>query len=104
MVSAPGLALAAVMASRSDSWPSLASTTSSGVVTVKVAGTRRASSNSTPGRHIRSGRRLDPRPGRPRGGDLLVPPSRAWTEENHITTAPFLIEADEKSRKIFLLM
>ena len=55
IVSAPGLALARVMASRSDTRPSIGLTTSAPVVTVNVAGTSRPSSGSTP---RRLGRRL----------------------------------------------
>src|SRR5262245_49958073 len=56
MVSAPSWLLARVTASRSDSRPSPGSTTSSGVVTVKVAGTRRFSRHSRLGRNERDGR------------------------------------------------
>src|SRR5262249_52333212 len=47
IVSAPGLVLARLIASRSDSLPSAGSTMSANVVTVKVAGTSRPSSGST---------------------------------------------------------
>src|SRR5205823_5825215 len=46
-VSAPGVALARLIASRSDTLPSAGLTTSVKVVTVNVAGTSRASSGST---------------------------------------------------------
>src|SRR6516225_1613729 len=58
IVSAPGLALAAMIADRSETWPCasvpvwrFAATVSSKVLTVKTAGVCRTSSDSSPGRH-----------------------------------------------------
>src|SRR5262245_18861716 len=61
MVSGPGWALAALMASRSDIFAS-AATVSSVVVTVKVAGTALPSSRSSAGRNRRGVRRWRPGP------------------------------------------
>jgi len=68
MVSAPGWALAALMASRSDSLPSSA-TVSRGVVTRKVAGTARPSRHSSPGTKRRRRRRSAALGGVPRKED-----------------------------------
>src|SRR5262249_36116293 len=58
ITSAPAWLFAAVIASRSDSLPSPATTVSSAVLTAKVAGTDRSSSGSTASRCRRVGLRV----------------------------------------------
>ena len=98
IVSAPGWALAAMIADRSEIWPGesfpfwrFTATVSSTVLTAKTAGVCRTSSGSSPGRNRVC---REPRRDRAFSIDRLVPPDCAF----FITSPPVAIECRMKRR------